>query len=74
MTSSSSDVVATPSLDALSSDDSEKQMSLGFGDKVEQYVCLRGSSTPCLRRLIEQGEQVKIDCGNIAYDATTLED
>ena len=49
-------------------------MSLGFGDRVEQYVYLRGGSTPCLRRLIEQGGQVKIVCGGIAYDATTLED
>ena len=49
-------------------------MSLGFGDMVEQYVCLRGGSIPCLRRLIEHGGQVKIACGDIAYDATTLED
>ena len=37
-------------------------------------MCLRGDSTPCLRRLIEQGGHVKVDCGDIAYDATTLED
>ena len=72
--SSSNDVVATPSLNALSSEDSEKQTILGFGDRVEQYVCLRGGSTPRLRRLIEQGGQVKIACGDIAYDAVTLED
>ena len=37
-------------------------------------MCLRGDSTPRLRRLIEQGGQVKVACGDIAYDASTLED